>query len=84
MAWLPVPNAPDWEYDDAPILGTLEPGAIAHKDDEYYRDAVGTVVGGIRTYTIKGVTRQVYVKCRKITEPKATGDLDKTYYDNLS
>jgi hypothetical protein len=82
MAWISVPGNPEWEYDDSPTLGELETGAKAHPDDQYYRDAVGTVSGGIRTYTINGVTRQVYLRCRKISNPKSVGDLDKTYYDN--
>lgn len=81
MAWVTVPGNTEWEYDDSPTLGILEPGAIVSEDDQYYRYAVGTVANGIRTYTINGVTRQVYVRCRKISDPKAIGDLDKTYYD---
>lgn len=73
MAWVPVLNNPSWEYDNA-ATGV-----------DTYSDTPGTISGGIRTYTtVGGATRQTYIKCRKINEPEATGELDKTFYDNYT
>ena len=70
MAWQPVPNNSEWEYDDA-----------ATRSDTY-PDSPGTITGGVRTYTtLGGSTRQTYIKCRKTSNPPAVGELDKTYYD---
>ena len=90
MAWVVVPGSGGlWEYDNAPTLGTLEPGAKVHPDDQYYREANGTVASGIRTFTRpSGVTEQTYVKCRRVGNDYPTrtegpwSELSKTYYDN--
>ena len=88
MAWVTVPGTNDlWEYDNAPTLGTLAAGAKAHPDDQYYRDAPGTVTAGIRSYTHpNGTTQETYVKCRMIGDGNDSGpwsELSKTYYDNV-
>lgn len=85
MAWVTVTGSGGlWEYDNAPSLGTLANNAIAHPDDEYYRDAAGTVTAGIRTYVSPaGNTQETYVKCRKVGSNNAYfSELSKTYYDN--
>lgn len=70
MAWVPVPNNPEWEYDDAATAA------------DTYVDTPGTISGGVRTYTTSGANpRQTYIKCRKVSDPTAVGELDKTYYD---
>jgi hypothetical protein len=71
MAWQPVPNNPEWEYDDAATRA------------DTYPDSPGTITGGVRTFTtIGGLTRETYIKCRKTSNPAAVGELDKTYYEN--
>lgn len=70
MAWQPVPNNPEWEYDDA-----------ATRDDTYSKSP-GTIAGGVRTFTTQsGTVRETYIKCRKTSNPTAVGELDKTYYE---
>tara|TARA_Y100000389_G_C17160614_1_gene364186 strand:- start:11 stop:298 length:288 start_codon:yes stop_codon:yes gene_type:complete len=92
MAWLTVPGSNgNWEYDNAPTLGSpLASGAKVHPDDQYYREANGTVTAGIRSFTpTGGSTQETYVKCRKITgdlysDSSANGpwsELSKNYYD---
>ncbi len=90
MAWITVPGSNgNWEYDNAPTLGTLVANAKASPDDQYYR-ANGTVTAGIRSFTPPGGSLQeTYVKCRKITgdiyaDTYANGpwsELSKNYYD---
>lgn len=71
MAWQPIPNNPEWEYDDAATIA------------DTYPDTPGTISGGIRSYTTEsGTTRQTYIKCRKTSNPPGTGEIDKTYWDN--
>lgn len=71
MAWLPILNNPEWEYDDSATAA------------DTYSDTPGTISGGVRTYTtLGGATRQTYIKCRKTSNPPAVGEIDKTYYDN--
>jgi hypothetical protein len=74
MAWVTVPGSNGvWEYDNAPVLGTLLNAAAKVQDDpnagqvdEYYR-ANGTVTAGIRSFTPPGGnTQETYVKCRKV------------------
>ena len=73
MAWVAVINNPDWEYDNAAT------------EADTYPDTHGTISGGIRTYiTESGSVRETYIKCRKVTNPTAVGELDKTYYDNYT
>jgi len=93
MAWITVPGSNGiWEYDNAPTLGTLKPGAKVDPDDQYYREANGTVTAGIRSYTPPGGnTQETYVKCRKVLPVGKTYDdsnangpwseLSKNYYD---
>lgn len=71
MAFIPVPNNPEWEYDDTATSA------------DTYPDTLGTISGGVRSYTtFGGATRQTYIKCRKTSLPAGVGELDKTYYDN--
>ena len=71
MAWQPILNNPEWEYDDAATAA------------DTYTDTPGTISGGIRTYTTSGGNpRQTYIKCRKTSLPAAVGEIDRTYYDN--
>lgn len=74
MAYVTVPNSNNiWEYDNA----------ATKSDADCYPDAVGTVSGGIRTFTsIGGNTERVYMKCRKVGETIVRGELNKNYYDN--
>jgi phage-related tail fiber protein len=89
MAWVVVPGSNGvWEYDNAPTLETLAPGAKVHPDDQYYREANGTVTAGIRSFTPSGGnTQETYVKCRKVGNDYPTrtvgpwGELNKNYYD---
>jgi phage-related tail fiber protein len=89
MAWVTIPGSNGvWEYDNAPTLETLAPGAKVHPDDQYYREANGTVTAGIRSFTPSGGnTQETYVKCRKVGNDYPTrtvgpwGELNKNYYD---
>jgi hypothetical protein len=104
MAWVDVPGSPTvlvsgtptaiWQYDNAPTLGTLAAGAKVHPDDQYYREANGTVTNGIRSFTPPGGnTQETYVKCRRVqpaaggkiyTDSNANGpwsELSKNYFD---
>ena len=89
MAWVTVPGSNNiWEYDNAPTLGTLAAGAKVHPDDQYYREANGTVTNGIRSFTpTGGNTQETYVKCRKVGNDYPTrtvgpwSELNKNYYD---
>jgi hypothetical protein len=89
MAWVVVPGSNGvWEYDNAPTLGTLAPGAKVHPDDQYYREANGTVTAGIRSFTPpSGNTQETYIKCRKVGNDYPTrtvgpwSELNKNYYD---
>lgn len=77
MAWVTIPNSGGWEYDNAATAA------------DTYADAPGTISGGIRTYATENGTREVYIKCRKThtydgVSYIATGDLDKTFYDNYT
>ena len=70
MAWIPVPNNPSWEFDNTATIA-----------DTYPRTP-GTIIAGVRTYTMPdGRLRDTFIKCRKINNPTATGELDKTYYE---
>jgi len=70
MAWIPVPNNPSWEFDNTATIA-----------DTYPRTP-GTITAGVRTYTMPdGRLRDTFIKCRKINNPTATGELDKTYYE---
>jgi hypothetical protein len=90
MAWITVPGSNGiWEYDNAPTLGTLAPGAKVHPDDQYYREANGAVTAGIRSFTPPdGNTQETYVKCRKVGSDYPTrtvgpwSELSKNYYDS--
>lgn len=74
MAWVTIPNNPQWEYDNAPP----DPGASSP-----YRDLWLLQTNGIRTETHGPVTYEVYVKCRLIGETVDTmGEINKTYWDN--
>ena len=83
MAWVDVPGSPTvlvsgvptaiWQYDNAPVLGTLlnanakvQDDETAGQVDEYYR-ANGTVTNGIRSFTPPGGnTQETYVKCKRV------------------
>jgi len=69
--WVPVPNSNGiWEYD-----------SDAESTDSY-KDANGTTVDGIRTFTWPdGKTEEIYIKCKKVGEEIERGELSKTYYD---
>ena len=91
MEVLTVPGSNgNWEYDNAPTLGILAAGAKVHPDDQYYREANGTVTNGIRSFTPPGGnTQETYVKCKKVTvtlypDSNTNGpwsELSKNYYD---
>lgn len=102
MAWVDVPGSPTvlvngvptaiWQYDNAPTLGTLAAGAKVHPDDQYYREANGTVTAGIRSFTpTGGPIQETYVKCRRVQptgkiypDSNTNGpwsELSKNYYD---
>lgn len=86
MAWVPVPGSNGiWEYGNNPTLGTLAAGAKVHPDDDYYREANGTVTAGIRSFTPPGGNlQQTYVKCRMVGDGNDDGpwsELSKNYYD---
>ena len=83
MAWVDVPGSPTflvggtptaiWQYDNAPVLGTLVNANAKVQDDpnvgptdQYYR-ANGTVTAGIRSFTpTGGPIQETYVKCKKV------------------
>lgn len=70
MAWQPIPNNPEWEYDDAATAA------------DTYSDTPGTISGGIRSFALPGGNvRETYIKCRKTSLPAGVGEIDKTYYD---
>lgn len=87
MAWVTVPGSNGiWEYGNAPTLGSpLAAGAKVHPDDDYYREANGTVTAGVRSFTpTNGETQYTYVKCRMVGDGNDNGpwsELSKNYYD---
>tara|TARA_Y100000389_G_scaffold118506_1_gene115674 strand:- start:119 stop:1285 length:1167 start_codon:yes stop_codon:yes gene_type:complete len=72
MAFVAIPNNPNWEYDDAATAA------------DTYSDANGTVAAGIRTFTPPGGTAQLtYIKVRKVgdTGDINRGELSKGFWD---
>ncbi len=72
MAWVAIPNNPDWEYDNDPLAS------------QYYEDANGTVTAGIRSFTPTGGSEQLtYVKVRMVgdTADANRGELSKSFWD---
>lgn len=75
MAWVTIPNNPQWEYDNAPA----DPGV----DSPYYY-LWSKQTGGIRTETHGSNTYEIYVKCRRVgTTVETMGEISKTYWDNI-
>jgi len=69
MAWIAIPNNPNWEYDNAPAF----PGA-----NSPYRPLWAKQTAGIRT----DGARKIYTKVRKIGRTDETmGELSKTFWD---
>jgi len=71
MAWVAIPNNPDWEYDNAATAADC----IA---------ANGTTASGIRTFTsASGGVHLMYVKVRRVGETGDTskGELSKSFWD---
>ena len=72
MAWIAIPNNPNWEYDNAPA----SPGA-----NSPYRPLWAKQTAGIRT---DGVNK-IYTKVRKVGRSDASmGELSKTFWDAKS
>lgn len=67
MAWLPIPNNPNWEYDNNPP----DPGG---KQTELWSKSVA----GVRTF--RG--HEVYSRVRRIGDGDITkGELSKSFWD---
>ena len=72
MAWVNIPNNPEWEYDNAPA----DPGV----DSPYY-ELWTKQTNGIREF----YGHEVYVKCRLIGSTVDTmGEISKTFWDNVT
>jgi|TARA_R110001592_G_scaffold126087_2_gene336814 surface protein len=72
MAWVAIPNSPDWEYDNAATVA------------DTYTDANGTTASGIRTFTPTGGSVQLtYIKVRRVgdTADTSRGELSKSFWD---
>lgn len=71
MAWVAIPNNPDWEYDNAATAADCI-------------GANGTTTSGIRTFTsASGGVQLTYVKVRRVGETGDTskGELSKGFWD---
>ena len=71
MAWVAIPNNPDWEYDNAATAADCPA-------------ANGTTASGIRTFTsASGGVQPTYVKVRRVGETGDTskGELSKSFWD---
>lgn len=70
MAWVQIPNLPEWEYDNNPP----DPG---NKLSTLW----ATGVAGIRT-TPNGV-HEIYMNCRRVgsSRPSVPSEISKTYWD---
>ena len=72
MAWVTIPNNPEWEYDNAPA----DPGV-----NSPYRALWLLQTNGIRTF--RGY--ETYVKCRLVgTTVDTMGEISKSYWDTRS
>lgn len=69
MAWVTIPNNPEWEYDNAPA----DPGT----DSPYY-ELWTKQTAGVRAWH----GYEVYVKCRRVgTTVDTAGEISKTFWD---
>ena len=75
MAWVAIPNNPNWEYDNAPP----DPGA-----DSPLRPLWLKQTAGIRTFGTGPGAHQVYTRVRRVGDgPDADrGELSKTFWDS--
>lgn len=73
MAFVTVPGSnATWEYDNAATAA------------DTYSDSPGTVLAGVRTFTVPnsgGHTTQTYIKCRKPGKTLVNGEINKDFYD---
>ena len=72
MAWTPIPNNPNWEYDSAPP----DPGGA--------QSALwATGVNGIRTTPFG---QEVYMNCRRVgsNDSSRPSEISKTYWDAVT
>ena len=75
MAWQPIPNNPNWEYNDNPP----DPGAGSP-----LRALWLLQTAGIRTRGSGATTHQVYTQVRRVGDAVDAnrGELSKTYWDS--
>ena len=73
MAWITIPNNPNWEYDDNPP----NPGGLGEV-------LWATSVNGIRTSTSG---HEIYVNCRHKTlhptQESIPSEISKTFWDGI-
>ena len=74
MAWVTIPNNPNWEYDNNPT----DPGVGSP-----HRALWLTQTDGVRTFGSGAGAHEVYVKVRKVGETADTsrGELSKSFWD---
>jgi len=71
MAWVAIPNSPDWEYDNMATSADCV-------------GANGSCVSGIRTFTpTSGSVQLTYIKVRRVgdTADTSRGELSKSFWD---
>ena len=68
MAYVPIPNNSDWEYDNAP------PDPADARTELWQKQTAGVRTNSDGT--------EIYTQCRKITDNYVTGELSKTFWDN--
>ena len=69
MAWTPIPNNPNWQYDNNPPDPGGKQSALWAKQ-----------TGGVRNF--RG--HEVYTRVRRVTDTTdiTRGELSKTFWDN--
>jgi hypothetical protein len=69
MAWLPITNNPDWEYNNAPA----DPAGNPQKHALWLKSTAG-----IRT---QPDGTEIYVECRRVGTTISAGEVSKSYWD---
>ena len=74
MAWVAVPNNPQWEYNNSPS----DPGVGSP-----HRALWLIQTNGVRTFGSGSGAHQVYTEVRKVGDTTRTrGELSKTFWDS--
>ena len=69
MAWLPITNNPNWEYNNAPV----EPVGNPQKQTLWAKSTAG-----IRT---QPDGTEIYVETRRVGTTLLAGEVNKSYWD---